>query len=136
MAQNGITFVRMPRRLCELALTISSWWLARTRCQDTRQVSFRNASRSSSDSQHAVDFFQAICNMTSGLMLPLTTADLLAMTIVGSVLENMDMERLISGESGQSSPIDIPESTEIGSEVAQRIQSKGESLQSVEEVAQ
>jgi hypothetical protein len=74
--------------------------------------------------------------MTSGLMLPLTTADLLAMTIVGSVLENMDMERLISGESGQSSPIDIPESTEIGSEVAQRIQSKGESLQSVEEVAQ
>jgi len=35
--------------------------------------------------------------MTSGVMLPLTTADLLAMTIVGSVLENMDMERLISG---------------------------------------
>jgi hypothetical protein len=48
--------------------------------------------------QHAVDFFQAICNMTSGLMLPLTTADLLAMTIVSSVLENMDMERLIAGE--------------------------------------
>ena len=37
--------------------------------------------------------------MTSGLMLPLTTADLLAMTIVGSVLENMDMERVISGGS-------------------------------------
>jgi hypothetical protein len=36
--------------------------------------------------------------MTSGVMLPLTTADLLAMTIVGSVLENMDMERLITGE--------------------------------------
>lgn len=47
--------------------------------------------------QNAVDFFQAICNMTSGVMLPLTTADLLAMTIVGSVLENMDMERLIAG---------------------------------------
>jgi len=31
-------------------------------------------------------------------MLPLTTADLLAMTIVGSVLENMDMERLIAGQ--------------------------------------
>lgn len=31
-------------------------------------------------------------------MLPLTTADLLAMTIVGSVLENMDMERLITGK--------------------------------------
>jgi hypothetical protein len=36
--------------------------------------------------------------MTSGVMLPLTTADLLAMTIVGSVLENMDMERLITGK--------------------------------------
>jgi hypothetical protein len=36
--------------------------------------------------------------MTSGMMLPLTTADLLAMTIVGSVLENMDMERLITGK--------------------------------------
>jgi hypothetical protein len=50
------------------------------------------------DPQHSVDFFQALCNMTSGVMLPLTTADLLAMTIVGSVLENMDMERLITGE--------------------------------------
>ena len=48
--------------------------------------------------QHAVDFFQAICNMTSGVMLPRTTADLLGMTIVGSVLENMDMERLQTGE--------------------------------------
>lgn len=59
--------------------------------------------------------------MTSGVMLPLTTADLLAMTIVGSVLENMDMERLIA---------------EIGVEVAQRIKQKGESMESVEEVAQ
>jgi hypothetical protein len=59
--------------------------------------------------------------MTSGVMLPLTTADLLAMTIVGSVLENMDMERLIS---------------EIGREVAERIRQKGETMQSVEEVAQ
>lgn len=49
------------------------------------------------------------------------TADMLAMTIVGSVSENMDMERLIQ---------------EIGSEVALRIRSKGESMQSVEEVAQ
>ncbi|ORX37059.1 hypothetical protein BD324DRAFT_624638 [Kockovaella imperatae] len=69
----------------------------------------------------AVDFFTAICNMTSGVMLPLTTADLLAMTIVGSVLENMDMERLIQ---------------EIGQEVAQRVRQKGETMQSVEEVAQ
>jgi Mg-chelatase subunit ChlD len=74
-----------------------------------------------SNYSRAVDFFTAICNMTSGVMLPLTTADLLAMTIVGSVLENMDMERLIG---------------EIGREVAERIKEKGETLQSVEEVAQ
>ncbi|WVN85695.1 uncharacterized protein L203_100844 [Cryptococcus depauperatus CBS 7841] len=91
MAQNGITFFMVA-------------------CEDTL-----------SGYSHAVDFFQAICNMTSGVMLPLTTADLLAMTIVGSVLENMDMERLIA---------------EIGIEVAQRIKQKGESIQSVEEVAQ
>ncbi|WVQ84234.1 hypothetical protein IAT38_006386 [Cryptococcus sp. DSM 104549] len=90
MAQNGITFFMVA-------------------CEDTL-----------SGYSHAVDFFQAICNLTSGVMLPLTTADLLAMTIVGSVLENMDMERLIA---------------EIGMEVAQRIRQKGESLESVEEVA-
>ncbi|WWD18808.1 hypothetical protein CI109_103263 [Kwoniella shandongensis] len=91
MAQNGITFFMVA-------------------CEDTL-----------SGYSHAVDFFTAICNMTSGVMLPLTTADLLATTIVGSVLENMDMERLIE---------------EIGSEVAQRIRQKGESIESVEEVAQ
>ncbi|OCF37322.1 hypothetical protein I317_06507 [Kwoniella heveanensis CBS 569] len=91
MAQNGITFFMVA-------------------CEDTL-----------SGYSHAVDFFQAICNMTSGVMLPLTTADLLAMTIVGSVLENMDMERLIA---------------EIGVEVAQRIRQKGETMESVEEVAQ
>lgn len=42
-----------------------------------------------------VDFFQAVCNITCGLMLPLTTASLLANAIVGSVLENLDMERLV-----------------------------------------
>ncbi|ODN74193.1 hypothetical protein L202_07641 [Cryptococcus amylolentus CBS 6039] len=91
MAQNGITMFMVA-------------------CEDTL-----------SGYSHAVDFFQAICNMTSGVMLPLFSADLLAMTIVGSVLENMDMERLI---------------TEIGMEVAQRIKEKGESMESVEEVAQ
>ncbi|OCF56943.1 hypothetical protein L486_05799 [Kwoniella mangroviensis CBS 10435] len=91
MAQNGITFFMVA-------------------CEDTL-----------SGYSHAVDFFQAICNMTSGVMLPLTTADLLATTIVGSVLENMDMERLIA---------------EIGVEVAQRIRQKGETMESVEEVAQ
>jgi hypothetical protein len=88
--------------------------------------------------QHSVDFFQALCNMTSGVMLPLTTADLLAPTIVGSVLENMDMERLITGElNGPHSPLrNKLTMIEIGYEVAQRIKQKGESMQSVEEVAQ
>lgn len=59
-----------------------------------------------SNYSRAVDFFTAICNMTSGVMMPLTTADLLAMTIVGSVLENMDMERLIAGKLSMISPAD------------------------------
>lgn len=77
--------------------------------------------------------------MTSGVMLPLTTADLLAMTIVGSVLENMDMERLIEGMLEGDAPALMPslaDQAEIGYEVAQRIRQKGESMQSVEEVAQ
>ena len=59
------------------------------------------------------------------------------MTIVGSVLENMDMERLISGDftpTAVGSEKLMQE--EIGVEVAQRIKQKGESMESVEEVAQ
>jgi len=75
--------------------------------------------------------------MTSGVMLPLTTADLLAMTIVGSVLENMDMERLITGKLSKPVGNQVKaDMVEIGYEVAQRIKQKGESMQSVEEVAQ
>ncbi|KAF8169254.1 hypothetical protein BJ912DRAFT_1025659 [Pholiota molesta] len=44
---------------------------------------------------YATDFYQAITSITSGLMLPLLTADLLTHAIVGSVLENLDMERLV-----------------------------------------
>lgn len=92
------------------------------------------------DLQRAVDFFTAICNMTSGVMLPLTTADLLAMTIVGSVLENMDVERLIAGALCLGYLSSVPSLTtpppEIGREVADRIKEKGETMQSVEEVAQ
>lgn len=66
--------------------------------------------------QYATDFFQAIVNVTSGLMLPLTTADLLAHAIVGSVLENLDMERLIN---------------EVGQAVAQRILGANESVDDV-----
>jgi len=66
--------------------------------------------------RHATDFFQAITSITSGLMLPLTTADLLAHAIVGSVLENMDMERLVR---------------EVGNAVAQRILGNNESVDDV-----
>ena len=66
--------------------------------------------------QYATDFFQAIVNITSGLMLPLTTADLLAHAIVGSVLENLDMERLIR---------------EVGQAVSQRILGNNESVDDV-----
>ena len=49
-------------------------------------------------------------------MLPLTTADLLAHAIVGSVLENLDMERLIR---------------EVGQAVASRILGSNESVDDV-----
>lgn len=49
-------------------------------------------------------------------MLPLTTADLLAHAIVGSVLENLDMERLV---------------LEVGAAVAERIHGNHESVDDV-----
>lgn len=49
-------------------------------------------------------------------MLPLTTADLLAHAIVGSVLENLDMERLVR---------------EVGHAVAARILGNNESVDDV-----
>ena len=49
-------------------------------------------------------------------MLPLTTADLLSHAIVGSVLENLDMERLIR---------------EVGQAVSQRILGNNESVDDV-----
>jgi hypothetical protein len=66
--------------------------------------------------QFATDFYRAITNITSGLMLPLTTADLLSHAIVGSVLENLDMERLVR---------------EVGHAVAQRILGDNESVDDV-----
>jgi len=65
---------------------------------------------------YATDFYQAITNITSGLMLPLTTANLLSHAIIGSVLENLDMERLIR---------------EVGQAVAQRILGNQESVDDV-----
>jgi hypothetical protein len=66
--------------------------------------------------QHATDFYQALTGITSGLMLPLTTANLLAHAIIGSVLENLDMERLIR---------------EVGQAVADRILGNNESVDDV-----
>jgi len=65
---------------------------------------------------YATDFYQAITSITSGLMLPLTTADLLTHAIVGSVLENLDMERLVR---------------EVGQAVAERILGNNESVDDV-----
>ncbi|KAF8580113.1 elongation factor-2 kinase [Ramaria rubella] len=65
---------------------------------------------------YATDFYQAITTISSGLMLPLTTANLLSHAIIGSVLENLDMERLIR---------------EVGQAVAQRILGNQESVDDV-----
>ncbi|KIY71676.1 hypothetical protein CYLTODRAFT_418578 [Cylindrobasidium torrendii FP15055 ss-10] len=65
---------------------------------------------------YATDFYKAITTITSGLMLPLTTADLLAHAIVGSVLENLDMERLV---------------LEVGQAVAERVQGNHQSVDDV-----
>ncbi|KAF8682512.1 von Willebrand factor type A domain [Rhizoctonia solani] len=66
---------------------------------------------------HANDFYTALTSITSGLMVPLTTASLLSRAIIGSVLENLDMERLIR---------------EVGAAVAERILG---GQQSVDDVA-
>ncbi|CED85162.1 elongation factor-2 kinase [Phaffia rhodozyma] len=47
------------------------------------------------------DLFKALCQITAGMMLPLTTASLLSHAIVGSALEHLDMDRLIR-EVGQA----------------------------------
>jgi len=65
---------------------------------------------------YATDFYQALTTITSGLMLPLTTADLLTHAIVGSVLENLDMERLVR---------------EVGQAVSERILGNNESVDDV-----
>lgn len=39
----------------------------------------------------STDFYRALCHITSGTMLPLTSASLLAHVIVGSTLEQMDL---------------------------------------------
>ena len=65
---------------------------------------------------YSTDFFRALCQITSGTMLPLTNAALLAHVIVGSALEQMDLERLIQ---------------ECGSAVAERLRSGQHSVEDV-----
>jgi len=65
---------------------------------------------------YATDFYKAITGITSGLMVPLTTASLLSHAIIGSVLENLDMERLVR---------------EVGEAVAERILGQNESVDDV-----
>jgi hypothetical protein len=65
---------------------------------------------------YATDFYQAITSITSGLTVPLTTANLLSHAIIGSVLENLDMDRLVR---------------EVGQAVAERILGQNESVDDV-----
>lgn len=67
--------------------------------------------------QYGIDFFRALTVISSGLVVPLTTAALLSHVIVGSALEQMDMERLIE---------------EVGLAVAERVHS---GLETVDDVA-
>ncbi|WFD34058.1 hypothetical protein MCUN1_000886 [Malassezia cuniculi] len=44
--------------------------------------------------QHAVDFYKGLVQITSGMLVPLTTASLLAHVVVAAASEVMDMDRL------------------------------------------
>lgn len=44
--------------------------------------------------QHAVDFYHGLVQITSGMLVPLTTASLLAHVVVAAASEVMDMDRL------------------------------------------
>ena len=46
--------------------------------------------------QNAVDFYNALCQITSGRMLPLLMADKLGDFIVGTALETIETENLVS----------------------------------------
>ena len=98
---------------CEPALSSYSVCLSGCHSHHTILASFLF---SSCLVQFATDFYKALVNITSGIMLPLTTADLLAHAIVGLVLENLDMERLVR---------------EVGQAVAQRILGNNESVDDV-----
>ncbi|KAK4701670.1 hypothetical protein P7C70_g4559, partial [Phenoliferia sp. Uapishka_3] len=66
--------------------------------------------------QYALDFFRAMTVISSGILVPLTTASLLSHVIVGSALEQMDMEALIE---------------EVGLQVAARVHGGQESVDDI-----
>ncbi|TIA79814.1 hypothetical protein E3P92_03075 [Wallemia ichthyophaga] len=66
--------------------------------------------------QYATDFFRALADLTGGLLIPLVSASFLAQVIIGSALEQMDMERLIG---------------EVGGAVAERVHGMHESVDDV-----
>lgn len=66
--------------------------------------------------QFGLDFFKALTVITSAVLVPLTTASLLSHVIVGSALEQMDMDHLIE---------------EVGLAVAERVHGGQESVDDV-----
>ncbi|GAA99362.1 uncharacterized protein L969DRAFT_93822 [Mixia osmundae IAM 14324] len=65
---------------------------------------------------YATDFYRGLVKLASGVLVPLTTANLLAHVIVGSALEQLDLDRLIN---------------EVGTVVAERVHSGQESVDDV-----
>ncbi len=66
--------------------------------------------------QFVMDFYKALVNITSGIMLPLMTVNLLVHAIVGLMLKILDMEHLMC---------------EVGQAVVQRILGNHESVDNI-----
>lgn len=90
--------------------------LARTMAQNGISLFVVACEPAFSGYMYSNDFFRAITNITSAMMLPLTTANLLPHVIVGSAFEQMDMERLVR---------------EVGHAVAERVVGGQESVDDV-----
>ncbi|KAG0142945.1 hypothetical protein CROQUDRAFT_661904 [Cronartium quercuum f. sp. fusiforme G11] len=90
--------------------------LARTMAQNGISLFVVACEPAFSGYTYSNDFFRAIANITSAMMLPLTTANLLPHVIVGSAFEQMDMERLVR---------------EVGHAVAERVVGGQESVDDV-----
>ena len=75
------------------------------------------------------DFFRALTVITSAVLVPLTTASLLSHVIVGSALEQMDMDRIIQevglavGERVHGNGGDVDE---VARELQEKLMLRGE----------